>query len=533
MGQSHTAFRRTRGRRASGGTGTRTSRWITAAAGVIALTGALIASGPQAAAADTRSVAAGPRATAESPKAVAAGPRAAAAAPTAAAASLTQVTGFGTNPGNLSMYTYVPDGLPAGAPLVLALHGCTQSAQDYYAHSGWPKLADQYGFALVFPQTSGANNANSCFNWFEPGDSARGQGEALSLRQMVDKALALYGGDSRRVHITGLSAGGAMTANMLAAYPDVFAGGAIASGLPARCASSVSAAYTCMYSPPDKTPAQWGDLVRSAAPAGTGSWPRVAIWQGTADTTVVPANAGELRDQWTNVWGLGQTPARTESLGAGTSLSVYEDPSGRPAVEVYTVSGMGHGLPVDPGSGPAQCGSAGTYYLDTVCSSYHTARFWGLYGDEGTGALPAPAGLTVTRTTDTAVSLSWQAVDGAASYVVHRDGTRVGTAASASFTDSGLATGTTYRYSVAAVDAAGAVGRVSSVVAATTTGFTPTCHTASNYDHTVAGRAYQSGGNTFATGSGQAMGLWNTFTRHTLKQTAPGYYVVDDTGCPA
>ncbi|MGC0208741.1 PHB depolymerase family esterase [Streptomyces levis] len=508
MGQSHTAFRRTSGRRVITGT----ARWLTAAAGLLALTGGLITANPQAAAA---------------------APKAAAASPRAAAASLTQVTGFGTNPGNLSMYTYVPDGLPAGAPLVLALHGCTQSAQDYYAHSGWPQLADQYGFALVFPQTSGANNANSCFNWFEPGDSARGQGEALSLRQMVDKALALYGGDSRRVHITGLSAGGAMTANMLAAYPDVFAGGSIASGLPARCASSVSAAYTCMYSPPDKSPAQWGDLVRSAAPAGTGTWPRVAIWQGTADTTVVPANAGELRDQWTNVWGLGQTPSRTESLGAGTSRSVYEDPSGRPAVEVYSVSGMGHGLAVDPGSGPGQCGSTGTYYLDTVCSSYHTARFWGLDGDEGTGALPAPTGLTVTRTTDSAVSLSWQAVGGAASYVVHRDGTRVGTTASASFTDTGLATGTTYRYSVAAVDAAGAAGRVSSVVAATTTGFTPTCHTASNYDHTVAGRAYQSGGNTYAMGSGQAMGLWNTFTRHTLKQTAPGYYVVDDTGCPA
>lgn len=494
MGQSHTAFRFSGSRRVIGGV----RRWVTAAAGALALTGGLLAAGPQ-----------------------------------ASAAGLTQVTGFGTNPGNLSMYTYVPDGLPAGAPLVLALHGCTQSAQDYYAHSGWPKLADTYGFALVFPQTSSSNNANSCFNWFEPGDSGRGQGEALSLRQMADKALALYGGDSRRVHITGLSAGGAMTANMLAAYPDVFAGGAIASGLPARCASSVSAAYTCMYSPPDRSPAQWGDLVRSAAPAGTASWPRVAIWQGTADTTVVPANAGELRDQWTNVWGLGQTPSRTEGLGGGTSRSVYDDASGRAAVEVYSVSGMGHGLAVDPGSGPEQCGSAGTYYLDTVCSSYHTARFWGLDGDEGTGALPAPTGLTVTGTTDSAVSLSWQRVDGAASYVIHRDGRRVGTTPSTSYTDTGLATGTTYRYSAAAVDASGAAGGVSPVVAATTTGFTPTCHTASNYDHTVAGRAYQSGGSTYAKGSGQAMGLWNTFTRSTLKQTAPGYYVVEGTGCPA
>lgn len=454
-----------------------------------------------------------------------------AVSPPASAAALTQVTGFGTNPGNLSMYAYRPDGLPAGAPLVVALHGCTQSANDYYTHSGWPKFADAYGFALVLPQTSSANNANSCFNWFEPGDSGRGRGEALSIKQMVDKAVSLYGADTRRVYITGLSAGGAMTANMLAAYPDVFAGGAIGSGLPARCASTVSEAYTCMYSPPDRSPAQWGDLVRAAAPAGTASWPRVAIWQGSADTTVNPANATELREQWTDVWGIGRTPSRTENLDGGTTLSVYDDASGRPAVEVYSVPGMGHGLAVDPGSGAEQCGTDGTYYLDTICSSYHTARFFGLDGGEGGGALPAPTALTVTATTDTTVSLSWQAVDGATSYAIHRGGTKVGSTASTSFTDTGLVTGTTYSYTLAAVDEAGAAGRVSPAVTATTTGFTPTCHTADNYDHTLAGRAYQNGGHTYAKGSDQAMGLWNTFTVHTLKQTAPGFYVVDDTGC--
>ncbi|MGW0120329.1 extracellular catalytic domain type 1 short-chain-length polyhydroxyalkanoate depolymerase [Streptomyces sp. NPDC003327] len=475
-------------------------RWVTAAAGALALTAGLV-------------VAAGPQAS---------------------AAGLTQVTSFGSNPGNLTMHTYAPDTLAPGAPLVVALHGCTQSAGDYYAHSGWPKVADRYGFALVFPQTSGANNANSCFNWFESADSGRGRGEALSIRQMVDTAVARYGSDTRRVYITGLSAGGGMTANMLGAYPDVFAGGAVASGLPAFCATSVSAAYTCMYSPPNRTPAQWGDLVRAAAPAGTTSWPRVAIWQGTADTTVVPANATELRDQWTNVLGLGQSPSRTESLSGGTTLTAYDDASGRPAVAVYSVAGMAHGLAVDPGSGAEQCGTAGTYYLDTLCSSLHTARFWGLDGQgggPGPGTLPAPAGLAVTRTTDTSVSLSWQAVAGAASYQVYRGGTKVGTVASTAHTDTGLAPGTAYGYTVAAVDAAGAVGAVSSAVTATTTGATPTCHTASNYDHTVAGRAHQSGGYTYAAGSGQAMGLWNTFTVRTLKQTAPGYYVLADAGC--
>lgn len=123
----------------------------------------------------------------------------------ASAASLTQVTGFGSNPGSLSMYTYVPDNLPSGAPVVVALHGCTQSASDYYSHSGWPKYADLYGFALVFPQTSSANNANSCFNWYQSGDYTRGQGEALSIKQMVDYAKTQYGSDPSRVYVTGLS----------------------------------------------------------------------------------------------------------------------------------------------------------------------------------------------------------------------------------------------------------------------------------------------------------------------------------------
>lgn len=75
----------------------------------------------------------------------------------ARAATLTPVSGFGSNPGNLAMYAYRPDGLAAGAPLVVALHGCTQNAQAYYDHSGWAELADSYGFTVIFPQTSTAN----------------------------------------------------------------------------------------------------------------------------------------------------------------------------------------------------------------------------------------------------------------------------------------------------------------------------------------------------------------------------------------
>ncbi|MGQ4485593.1 PHB depolymerase family esterase [Streptomyces sp. SAS_281] len=308
----------------------------------------------------------------------------------AAAAGLQQVTGFGSNPGNLQMYAYTPAGLPANAPVVVALHGCTQTANAYYANSGWPRYADEWGFAVVFPQTTSANNALSCFGWFDPAEDTRGRGEAASIVQMVDYAKKTYGSDADRVYVTGLSAGGGMTADLLAAYPDVFAGGSVASGLPAQCATSQAAASGCQTGPQKLTPAQWGDKVRAAYPGYNGPWPRVAIWQGTSDYTVHPANATALRDQWTDVWGIGQTPSSTDSLPGSTTRTVYNDASGRPAVEMYSVSGMGHGLPVSPGSGDRQCGSTAAYFLDTLCSTYYTGVFWGLDGGTEPGDPDGP-----------------------------------------------------------------------------------------------------------------------------------------------
>ncbi|MGW2592758.1 extracellular catalytic domain type 1 short-chain-length polyhydroxyalkanoate depolymerase [Streptomyces sp. NPDC001515] len=464
----------------------------------------------------------------------------AAAPPAAAAGGLQQVTGFGTNPGNLQMYAYTPAGLPANAPLVVALHGCAQSADAYYSHSGWRELADAWGFAVVFPQTTSANNALSCFGWFDPAESTRGRGEAASVVQMVGHAEQTYGSDARRVYVTGLSAGGGMAADLLAAYPDVFAGGSVASGLPAQCATSQAAASGCQTGPQKLSPAQWGDKVRASYPGYSGPWPRVAIWQGTSDYTVYPANATALRDQWTDVWGIGQTPSSTDTLPGGTTRTEYDDASGRPAVQLYSVAGMGHGLPVDPGTGAQQCGSTAAYFLDTICSSYYTGVFWGLDGGTGPGdgggdPLPAPAAPTVTGITETTVSLSWNAVAGAASYAVYRDGAKVASPTATTYTDTGLTAGTAYRYTVAALDSAGAAGTRSAQTTATTTGGAApaTCHTATNYAHVAAGRARTSGGYVYANGSGQNMGLYNVFVTHTLRESPAGYFVLADTGCAA
>jgi poly(3-hydroxybutyrate) depolymerase len=103
-----------------------------------------------------------------------------------------EVSNFGSNPGNLKMFRYVPDNLGSARPLVVALHGCTQSATKYDDETGWTQLADKLRFALVLPQQdqTGINNPLKCFRWFDPNHNQRGKGEALSIKQMIDTTLA-------------------------------------------------------------------------------------------------------------------------------------------------------------------------------------------------------------------------------------------------------------------------------------------------------------------------------------------------------
>jgi poly(hydroxyalkanoate) depolymerase family esterase len=458
----------------------------------------------------------------------------------ASATGLTQVTSFGSNPGSLDMFSYLPANLPAGAPLVVALHGCTQSASDYFGNSGWPKYADMWHFALVFPQQpSTSSPILNCFDWGTPSNDGRGKGEALSIFQMVQFAESSYGVDPHRIFITGLSAGAGMTADLLADYPDVFAAGSIDSGPPAQCSTTGITGTGCTTANTNsKTPAQWGDLVRGSDPGFGGPWPRVAVWQGASDSTVAPVAMTESRDQWTNVWGIGQTPSSTQTLPGGTTQSIYNGSGGSPVVETFSISGMGHGLAVNPGSATSQCGTTGQFYLDFICSSYYTGLFFGLSttgpspSPSPGSSLSAPTGLAVTSTTSTSASLSWNAVSGAASYDVFRNGARVNAAAvtGTTFTDTGLSSGTTYGYTVAGVDASGNVGPQSASLSATTASAGP-CFTDNNFNQTVAGRAHQSGGNVFANGSNQAMGLWNVAVVHTLQETGPNFFVIADGHC--
>lgn len=289
---------------------------------------------------------------------------------------LSDVTGFGSNPGALRARLYLPENLPKQAPLVVVLHGCTQNAASYDHGSGWSELAAEQGFAVLFPEQQRANNANLCFNWFVPGDISRDSGEAASIRQMIEAAVVTHGLDRKRIFVTGLSAGGAMAAAMLAAYPEVFAGGAIVAGLAYGSASTIPEAFDRMrgHGGPSKTDLQ--RLLRAAS-SHKGPWPRISVWQGSADTTVVPANADAVLAQWQSVHGVGERPTRTEKVD-GQTRKVWSDSNGRDVLETYTIAGMGHGTPLKT-SGDDGLGGAGPFMLDVgISSTRHIAHFWEL-----------------------------------------------------------------------------------------------------------------------------------------------------------
>jgi feruloyl esterase len=290
--------------------------------------------------------------------------------------ALTVTSSFGANPGDLRMLSYAPRDLARGAPMVVVLHGCTQSAQAYAEGAGWMELADRLGLLLLCPEQKSANNFNLCFNWFQPEDTTRGSGEAASIRQMIQHLGAEHGVDSGKVFVTGLSAGGAMASVMLAAYPEVFAGGAIIAGLAYGAAATVQEAFGAMFHGKSRTPQSWGAMVRNASPHPR-RWPRVAIWQGEADTTVRPSNAAEIAKQWTDVWGLSSGPDRTVKAG-GVDRSVWTAPDGADAVQLNLVLGLGHGAPIAAG-GDDGCGRPGPYVLEAaISSSLEALRFWGV-----------------------------------------------------------------------------------------------------------------------------------------------------------
>jgi poly(hydroxyalkanoate) depolymerase family esterase len=290
---------------------------------------------------------------------------------------LVEVTGFGANPGDLRMFSYVPGDLRQRPPLVVVFHGCGQTAADYDLGAGWSSLAKRYGFALLMPQQQPSNNAQGCFNWFNPEDTARERGEACSIRQMIARMVGDRGIDENKIFVTGLSAGGAMTSVMLATYPETFAGGAVIAGLPFGVATNVREALSGMFQSPPHPAGELGDLVRNAS-NHKGPWPKLSVWHGSADRTVNPGNADEIVKQWLDVHHLPAAPM-SETTVDGYPRQIWWNADGETIVESYTITDMAHGTPLGIGDNDEHYGAQGAFLIEAgISSSYHIANFFGL-----------------------------------------------------------------------------------------------------------------------------------------------------------
>ncbi len=267
------------------------------------------------------------------------------ASPAAQAATLTEVTNFGANPGNLRMYLYVPNNVAPRPGLLVAVHYCTGSGPAFYSGSDFARLADQYGFIVVYPSVTASDGC------FDVASSAtlthNGGGDSLSIVSMTKYVQQNYNADPNRTYATGVSSGAMMTNVLLGAYPDVFKAGSAFAGVPFACFAGPNKWNSqCAQGQISRTAAAWGDLVRNAYPGYTGARPRMQLWHGTNDEILHYNNFGEAIKQWTNVHGLSQTPTTTDTPQSGWTRTRYANGSGQVMVEAVSMANTSHNLPV-------------------------------------------------------------------------------------------------------------------------------------------------------------------------------------------
>ncbi len=271
---------------------------------------------------------------------------------------------------------YVPTQYRADAqmPLLLMLHGCTQSPDDFAAGTRMNALAEQHGFLVAYPAQSANANGSKCWNWFRPGDQTREGGEPALLAALAQDIARNYAVDTERVYVAGLSAGAAMAVILGATYPDVFAAVGSHSGLPYRAAHDVPSAFAAMggrdvaYASnddvPPRTPAAVTPLI---------------VFQGDSDITVAPRNADTLvRQAIGEAAVLAPEKHVSEGEGAGRryTRSTYTTTRGDVLVESWQIHGAGHawsggsveGTYTDP-QGPDASAEMVRFFLHTASAA--------------------------------------------------------------------------------------------------------------------------------------------------------------------
>jgi poly(hydroxyalkanoate) depolymerase family esterase len=259
---------------------------------------------------------------------------------------------FSNRAGTRSYKLYVPASASEGPrPMVVMLHGCTQSADDFAAGTQMNQLADEHGFLVVYPEQSAQANMSKCWNWFQQRDQLRDAGEPSLIAGIVLEVAARHGADSRRVFVAGLSAGAAMAVVLGETYPDVFAGVGVHSGLPYGSAHDIPSAMAAMKGGRSGLPGiQVTPNMAPPAPRKLVQAVPTIVFHGDRDHTVQQTNATAIAQQAREAYLAdagapalsSDTERGTASGGRSFSRTIHADSTGHAHIEVWTVHGAGH-----------------------------------------------------------------------------------------------------------------------------------------------------------------------------------------------
>lgn len=286
---------------------------------------------------------------------------------------LVQIENFGNNPGNLKMYFHAGKGTDRSKPhpLVVVLHGCTQRARRISMETGWNKLSNAFGFDVIYAQQKPANNPFRCFNWFSKSDNVKDSGEVASIRSMIGYMIKNYNTDTNKIFIYGVSAGAAMSAAMMACYPQLFNAGCIVAGGPYVKGAELKEAQDAMKNPKHLSPKEWGDIVRAQNPDYAGKYPRFVVIHGVNDKVVNIKNAENCIYQWADLHKTDTIPDKDDDFPKYSNMEriVYKNDTGEPIIKFYKYFKLGHQLPICPGK---KINEGGQLDLFAVKSEFHT-----------------------------------------------------------------------------------------------------------------------------------------------------------------
>lgn len=254
---------------------------------------------------------------------------------------------------------YVPSGYKGEAlPLVVMLHGCTQTPDDFAAGTGMNAVAEDKNCFVAYPEQAQSANGSNCWNWFKPGDQRRDQGEPSIIADITREIIRTYKIDTRRIYVAGLSAGGAMATVMGATYPELYAAVGIHSGVPYAVAHDVPSAFAAMKNRKVKASA---DDAGTRTPASFGHTIPVIVFHGDSDTTVHPCNGDHALTQCVPAACTMSAESKdaqikvekgAEPNGRAYTKTILRDGQGKVIAEKWVVHGAGHAW-----SGGSQKGS--------------------------------------------------------------------------------------------------------------------------------------------------------------------------------